>query len=54
MSGPGGVEVRPAVRMGDDWRRRGAPGLGEHSAEILAEIDVDEATLASLREGGVV
>jgi crotonobetainyl-CoA:carnitine CoA-transferase CaiB-like acyl-CoA transferase len=54
MSGPGGVEVRPAVLMGDDWRRRGAPGLGEHSAEILAEIDVDEATLASLREGGVV
>jgi crotonobetainyl-CoA:carnitine CoA-transferase CaiB-like acyl-CoA transferase len=54
MSGPGGVEVRPAVRVRDRWRRRDAPGLGEHSAEILAELDVDEARLASLRQAGVV
>ncbi|TMB96213.1 MAG: CoA transferase [Chloroflexi bacterium] len=53
-SGPGGVEVRPAVLMRDDWRRRDAPGLGEHSAEILAELEVDEARLASLRREGVV
>jgi crotonobetainyl-CoA:carnitine CoA-transferase CaiB-like acyl-CoA transferase len=54
VSGPGGVEVRPAVRVRDRWRRRDAPGLGEHSAEILAELDVDEARLASLRQAGVV
>lgn len=54
ISGPGGVELGPAVRMGGDWRRRDAPGLGEHTAEILAELDVDEARLASLRQAGVV
>ena len=54
VSGPAGVEVGPAVRLGDQWKRRDAPGLGEHSAEILAELDVDEATLASLRDDGVV
>src|SRR4029077_21143728 len=53
-SGPGGVEVRPAVPVRDDWRRRDAPGLGEHSAEVLAELDVDAGELRSLRQAGVV
>src|SRR6202171_816319 len=33
-----GVEVRPAVQMRVDWRRRDPPGLGEHSAEILGGV----------------
>jgi alpha-methylacyl-CoA racemase len=33
-----GLEVRPAVRLREDWRRRDAPGLGEHTAEVLAEL----------------
>ncbi len=52
--GPGGVEVRPAVPMRADWRRRNAPRLGEHTAEILAELGIDDARLASLKNDGVV
>jgi alpha-methylacyl-CoA racemase len=33
-----GVEVRPAVQLRADWRRRDAPRLGEHTAEILEEL----------------
>jgi alpha-methylacyl-CoA racemase len=53
-SGPTGVEVRPAVPMRADWRRRDAPGLGEHSEEVLAELGVEPAELESLRQDGVV
>src|SRR5260370_393462 len=49
-----GVEVRPAVPMRADWRRRDAPGLGEHTGEILSEVGVDAALLASLEKDGVV
>ena len=49
-----GIEVRPAIPMRTDWRRRDAPGLGEHSAEILAEIGVDSSRLNELRKEGVV
>jgi crotonobetainyl-CoA:carnitine CoA-transferase CaiB-like acyl-CoA transferase len=35
-----GVEVRPAVQLRKDWRRRDAPGLGEHTAEVLAELGI--------------
>jgi len=35
-----GVEVRPAVQLRDGWRRRDAPRLGEHTAEVLAELGV--------------
>ena len=49
-----GIEVRPAIPMRTDWRRRDAPGLGEHSAEILAEIGVDSSRLDELRNQGVV
>jgi alpha-methylacyl-CoA racemase len=51
---PTGVEVRPAVRMQAGWRRRDAPGLGEHTAEILDELGVDTKTMETLKKGGVV
>jgi crotonobetainyl-CoA:carnitine CoA-transferase CaiB-like acyl-CoA transferase len=41
------------VQMRDDWRRRDAPGLGEHSAEILAEVGVDAQRFAELKASGV-
>jgi alpha-methylacyl-CoA racemase len=53
-STPHGVEVRPAVPLRADWRRRSAPTLGEHTAEILAEVGVDAARLATLRSEGAV
>ena len=49
-----GIEVRPAVMMRDDWRRRDPPRLGEHSAEILAEFGVDASRLSELARTGVV
>jgi alpha-methylacyl-CoA racemase len=49
-----GVEVRPAVEMRDDWRRRDAPGLGEHTAEILAEAGVAAQELAKLQRKAVI
>jgi crotonobetainyl-CoA:carnitine CoA-transferase CaiB-like acyl-CoA transferase len=51
---PGGVEVRPAVRMRADWRRLDAPGLGEHTAEVLAELGVEPTRLESLKHDGVI
>ncbi len=40
-----GVEKVPARR---------APALGEHSEEILRELGFDDASIASLREGGAL
>src|SRR5229473_1294546 len=54
LNAPAGVEVRPAVPMRADWRRRDAPGLGEHTAEILSDLGVDGAQLAALEKDGVV
>jgi len=51
---PTGVEVRPAVRMQADWRRRDAPGLGEHTADILGELGVDANRVAALKKDRVV
>ncbi len=48
------IEVRPAIPMRADWRRLDAPGLGEHTAEILAEVGVDSRRLDGLRTEGVV
>jgi alpha-methylacyl-CoA racemase len=51
----GGVtEVRPAVELREDWRRREAPGLGEHTAEVLAELGLDAARCSELMRQGVV
>src|SRR5579864_756305 len=51
----GGVtEVRPAVELREDWRRRDAPGLGEHTAEVLAELGIDAARYAELMRQGVI
>ncbi|TMC51566.1 MAG: CoA transferase [Chloroflexi bacterium] len=49
-----GVEVGPAVRLGNDWRRRDPPRLGEHNAEVLAEIGVDATQLEKLGADGVI
>ncbi|HEX6350041.1 MAG TPA: CaiB/BaiF CoA-transferase family protein [Candidatus Dormibacteraeota bacterium] len=49
----GGLEVAPAVPLGAGWRRHEPPRLGEHTAEILAEVGVDERRLAELRAAGV-
>jgi crotonobetainyl-CoA:carnitine CoA-transferase CaiB-like acyl-CoA transferase len=48
------VEVRPAIPMRTDWRRRDAPGLGQHTAEILTEVGVDSSRLEALRKDGAV
>ena len=46
-------EVRPAVLLQQEWRRREPPGLGEHSAAILSEVGVDAPRFEELRAGGV-
>ncbi|MEO8744263.1 MAG: CaiB/BaiF CoA-transferase family protein [Candidatus Dormibacter sp.] len=51
---PTGVEVRPAVQVRSDWRRRDPPRLGEHTAEILAEVGVDETRLGELKRLAVI
>jgi crotonobetainyl-CoA:carnitine CoA-transferase CaiB-like acyl-CoA transferase len=53
-NGPAGVEVRPAIRMQAEWRRRDAPGLGEHTADILGEVGVDAQRIEALKKDGVV
>jgi crotonobetainyl-CoA:carnitine CoA-transferase CaiB-like acyl-CoA transferase len=50
----GGVEVRPVVPLGKDYRRRNPPGLGEHNAEVLSELGVDTAQLETLAGEGVI
>ena len=49
-----GVEIRPASALRSDWRRLDPPALGEHTAEILAEVGVDSKRLEALRKEGAV
>ena len=49
-----GVEVRPAVVLREDWRRLEAPGLGDHTSEVLSEIGVDARRMVELADQGVV
>lgn len=51
---PTGLEVGPAVSIGDGWRRLDPPRLGEHTGEILAGVGIDAARLEELRAAGVV
>jgi crotonobetainyl-CoA:carnitine CoA-transferase CaiB-like acyl-CoA transferase len=51
---PSGLEVAPAVSLGDGWRRMDAPGLGQHTAEVLAEGGLDAAALERLRAAGAI
>jgi crotonobetainyl-CoA:carnitine CoA-transferase CaiB-like acyl-CoA transferase len=51
---PTGLEVAPAVPMAGGWRRRDPPRLGEHTAEVLAEVGVGEDRLEELRAAGAV
>jgi alpha-methylacyl-CoA racemase len=49
-----GLEVAPAVRMREDWHRKEAPKLGEHTAEVLSTVGVDAARYEELQERGVI
>ena len=51
---PTGLELAPPVRVREDWRRLPPPRLGEHNAEILAEVGVNPQELAELSAAGVV
>ena len=53
-NGKSGVEIRPAVLVREDWRRRDAPGLGEHTADVLKEVGVEAQDLEGLRRRGVI
>ena len=49
-------QTRPAARFSRTPTeiRYGAPGFGEHSASILAELGVDESEIDALTEAGIV
>jgi crotonobetainyl-CoA:carnitine CoA-transferase CaiB-like acyl-CoA transferase len=49
-----GLEVRPAIVLRDDWRRRDAPRLGEHNVEVLAEIGLEAKGIEELRQQGAI
>ena len=51
---PTGLEVAPAVLPGNAWRRLDPPRLGEHTAEVLAEVGLDGEALEHLRAVGAV
>jgi crotonobetainyl-CoA:carnitine CoA-transferase CaiB-like acyl-CoA transferase len=50
----GGLETAPAVPGDPGWRRREAPRLGEHTAELLEEVGVGAEELEALRSERVV
>ena len=49
-------QARPAARFSETPSsvRRGAPLLGEHTDEVLRELDFDDDAIAELRAGGVI
>lgn len=49
-------QTRPAARFSRTPTeiRRGAPGHGEHSGELLSELGIDESIQAQLREQGII
>ena len=51
---PTGLELAPAVRLDEGWRRLDPPRLGEHTADVLGEVGVDASRLEELRAAGAV
>jgi crotonobetainyl-CoA:carnitine CoA-transferase CaiB-like acyl-CoA transferase len=49
-----GLEMAPQVGFGEHWRRLPPPKLGEHTAEVLAEIGISEDEIGRLRAEAVV
>ena len=54
LSQASGLEIRPAIVLAQEWRRREPPGLGQHNAEVYAEIGIDEKRIEELGEEGVI
>lgn len=54
VDGVGGTEVRPAIKMRDDWQGGAAPGLGENTAEVLDELGLDAARYQELLGQGII
>lgn len=51
---PTGREIAPPVQTGEGWRRLDPPRLGQHNAELLAEVGVTPGELAQLTAAGVI
>jgi crotonobetainyl-CoA:carnitine CoA-transferase CaiB-like acyl-CoA transferase len=53
-SGPIRAMLPPAILAGMEPRMDRVPDVGEHTARVLAEIGIDEATLARWQRDGIV
>jgi crotonobetainyl-CoA:carnitine CoA-transferase CaiB-like acyl-CoA transferase len=51
---PGFRLVASPIRMGAEVPARPAPKLGQHTAELLAELGYDEAEIRALAASGVI